>query len=137
MIENVITVSKPRPPSDLVYTPKDGNGGVVFGLSFSPNHAYSGKQGVLSLTYKVRTQTYRTSDPFSWEYTCTDVSSAVDDLERKAVDVPVERYVEHKNGYTVAVMVAAEYGGVVSEYVSFTENGSGKSCMIPVEIGEF
>lgn len=132
-----LPVSKPRPPSDLVYTQKVNNDAVVFGLNFSPNHAYSGRQEALNLTYKVRTRTHRSIDPFYWEYACEEVSSAVDDAERKSMDLPVEKYVEHKNGYRVAMEVAAVYKGVVSEYVSFPENGTGESCKIPVQIGEY
>lgn len=130
----LLAVSKPRPPSNLVYGPKIDNSEVFFGLNFSPDPAYSSSQR--RLTYKVRTQSYLEPNQRYYEYTCTDVAFAVDERNRAAMDLPVEAYVEHTNGYKVHMEVAAMYGGVASRYVSFPENGNNESCKIPVVIGE-
>ena len=126
-------MSKPRPPTDLVYGHKTNNNRVVFGLGFSPDPTYSGASRLNELlTYKVRTQVYTAPDPFYMEYNC---SQSYATGERRAMDLPVEDYVTHRNGYEVHIAVTAIYRGMESRYVSFLEDISG-SCLIPVNIRE-
>ena len=127
-------MSKPRPPTDLVYGNKTNNNRVVFGLGFSPDPTYSGASRLNELlTYKVRTQVYTAPNPFYREYNC---SQSYATGERRAMDLPVEDYVTHRNGYEAHIAVTAIYRGMESRYVSFLEDDISGSCLIPVNIRE-
>jgi hypothetical protein len=131
-----LAVSKPRPPSNLVYGSKvDSDGNLLFGLGFSPDPAYSNTHEEMS--FIARTQAHGGINPYYREFVCDVASYSLSDgHKRVAMDLPMEEYVEHTNGYKVHIEVAAVYRGVVSRYVSVSDNVN-ESCKIPVLIGEW
>ncbi len=125
---------KPRPPTRLTIRPKLHFGQTYFGVTIHPSTEYASLKAD-QLRYKIRTVVYR-EDETSFDE-CYLLSSQIDPDSSglfSVADVPIEEYVQHRNGYNVSLQASMEWNGVYSDYQSFTSgssDGGGDACVFP------